>query len=116
MKKRRNAAPAADFDDSLENAVIDTSDDVDDGEAVRTALSGNRCVVENVKFLPSFRKCQKNFIILKMSTFWHQFEIVKFSASVRKCQIFGINSKMPILESVRNSKFLASVRKCHFGF
>ena len=48
VKKRRNATgpvvPAAGFDDSLENAVIDTSDDVDDGETVRTALSGNRCV------------------------------------------------------------------------
>lgn len=42
LYKKRQQKRDSDFDDSLENAVIESSDDVDDGDTVRTALSGNR--------------------------------------------------------------------------
>ncbi len=41
-KKRKQKRRDSDFDDSLENAVVESPDDIDDGDTVRTALSGNR--------------------------------------------------------------------------
>ena len=41
LYKKRQQKRDSDYDDSLENAVVE-SDDVDDGDTVRTALSGNR--------------------------------------------------------------------------
>ena len=57
LYKKRQQKRDSDYDDSLENAVVE-SDDVDDGDTVRTALSGNRynCVekISLVYFLINF--------------------------------------------------------------
>ena len=39
---KRRKAREVDADDSLENAEVDTTDDIDDGENIRSALSANR--------------------------------------------------------------------------